>query len=39
MVINAGIQRIVSTEGYPDQLAAEMLKEAQISVALIEPGP
>jgi len=32
MIINAGISRVVIRDGYHDQLAAEMLKEAGISV-------
>jgi dCMP deaminase len=30
MLINAGIQRIVYAQGYPDQLAEEMIEEAGI---------
>jgi len=36
MIINAGIVRIVSTEGYPDNLSAEMLKEAGLSITTRE---
>jgi dCMP deaminase len=32
MIINAGVKRIIFEEGYPDQLAAEMLKESGITV-------
>ena len=32
MIINAGISRVVIRDGYHDQLAAEMLKEAGIRV-------
>ena len=32
MIINAGIKRIVIKEGYPDELAAEILKEAELNV-------
>jgi len=32
MLINAGIRRIVYEEGYADQLAREMVAEAQIAV-------
>jgi dCMP deaminase len=32
MIINAGIRRIVFEEGYPDQLAEEMIDEAGIGV-------
>jgi dCMP deaminase len=35
MIINAGIARIVVRDGYHDQLAAEMLKEAGIDVMQI----
>ena len=32
MIINAGIERIVVKEGYPDDLAVEILKEAGIKI-------
>jgi dCMP deaminase len=32
MLINAGVKRIVVTDGYPDDLATELLKEAGIPV-------
>ena len=32
MLINAGIRRIIFEEGYPDQLAADMIKESGIDV-------
>lgn len=32
MIINAGIQRIVIKEGYPDELAVEMLAEAGLKI-------
>lgn len=32
MIINAGISRVIIRDGYHDQLAAEMLKEAGIGV-------
>ncbi|MBQ8563452.1 MAG: cytidine/deoxycytidylate deaminase family protein [Firmicutes bacterium] len=32
MIVNAGIQRIVVREGYPDELASEILKEAGLVV-------
>ena len=35
MIINAGIKRIVVREGYPDQLAVEILEEAGIRSVLI----
>ncbi len=36
MIINAGVERIVYLEGYPDTLSLEMLQEAGIEVALCE---
>lgn len=36
MIINAGIERIVIRDGYSDKLAADMLKEAGISVETLE---
>ncbi len=35
MIINAGIQRVVIKEGYPDELAQEMLKEAGIRLEIL----
>lgn len=35
MIINAGIKRIVIKDGYPDELAEEMLAEAGLKVELI----
>ncbi|MCM8821331.1 MAG: cytidine/deoxycytidylate deaminase family protein [Candidatus Omnitrophica bacterium] len=35
MIINAGIKKVVVLEGYPDELAQSMLKEAGISVKYI----
>ena len=32
MMINAGIKKLVYSGGYPDELAAEMLKESKIEV-------
>lgn len=32
MIINAGIRRIYINEGYPDKLAAEILKEAGVEI-------
>lgn len=32
MMINAGIKRLVYTGGYPDELAADMLKESKMEV-------
>ncbi|MDP8233418.1 MAG: cytidine/deoxycytidylate deaminase family protein [Candidatus Saelkia tenebricola] len=36
MLINAGIEEIVISDGYPDQLAQEMLKEAKIKVRMAD---
>lgn len=33
MVINAGIKEILFVEGYPDELADKLLKEAKVKVA------
>lgn len=35
MIINAGIQRIVVKEGYPDELAREMFREAGLTVEIL----
>ncbi len=35
MIINAGIKRIVVKEGYPDELAVEILEEAGLKVEII----
>jgi deoxycytidylate deaminase len=32
MMINAGIRKLIYSGGYPDELAAEMLKESKIEV-------
>jgi dCMP deaminase len=36
MLINAGIKRIVIKEGYPDELAREMLEEAGLKVEVLD---
>lgn len=36
MIINAGIRRIVVKEGYPDELAVEILWEAGLSIVMLE---
>jgi len=36
MIINAGIARIVIKQGYPDELAKEMLEEAGLRIETIE---
>ena len=35
MIINAGIERIVVREGYPDELAVEILKEAGLRIVML----
>ena len=35
MIINAGISRIVVKEGYPDELAVEMLEEAGLRIIML----
>ena len=35
MIINAGIQRIVVREGYPDELAVDILKEAGLRIVML----
>ena len=35
MMINAGIKKLVYSGGYPDELAAEMLKESKIEVVTV----
>ena len=37
MLINAGITRVVAMEGYPDELATELLAEAGIPIDHITP--
>jgi dCMP deaminase len=34
MVINAGIERVVCLNGYPDELGREMLEEAQVALEI-----
>jgi dCMP deaminase len=36
MLINAGVTEIVISEGYPDEMSAQMLKEAKIRIRKIE---
>ena len=36
MIINAGIRRIVVKEGYPDELAVEILREAGLRIVMLE---
>ena len=35
MIINAGIKRIVVREGYPDQLAVDLLAEAGLKIVML----
>jgi dCMP deaminase len=32
MIINAGVKHLIFEDGYPDQLAAEMLRESGLKV-------
>lgn len=36
MIINAGIKRIVVKEGYPDELAVEILGEAGLKIVMLD---
>lgn len=36
MIINAGIERIVVRDGYPDSLAREVLEEAGLHIVMLE---
>ena len=36
MIINAGIKEIIINEGYPDKMAEEILREANIKVVMLE---
>ncbi|MDR0357601.1 MAG: cytidine/deoxycytidylate deaminase family protein [Clostridiales Family XIII bacterium] len=38
MIINAGIRKIIVGEGYPDDLAVEILEEAGLKIVTIENG-
>lgn len=38
MIINAGIKRIIIRDGYPDELALEMLNEAGIKIDVLKKG-
>ncbi len=38
MLINAGVERVVAEEGYPDKLAGEFLEEAGIAVEVKGPA-
>jgi dCMP deaminase len=38
MLVNAGVTRVVVEEGYPDPLAAQILKEAGIEVFRLDNG-
>ena len=37
MIVNAGIRRVVSREGYPDDFAREMLSEGGVALERFEP--
>ncbi|MDO9693814.1 MAG: cytidine/deoxycytidylate deaminase family protein [Candidatus Latescibacteria bacterium] len=37
MIINAGIKRIVYSQGYPDQMSQDILKEARLKTELLKP--
>ncbi|MDR1246758.1 MAG: cytidine/deoxycytidylate deaminase family protein [Clostridiales Family XIII bacterium] len=36
MIINAGIKKIIVKEGYPDQLAVDILAEAGLKIIMVE---
>ncbi|MCI7146352.1 MAG: cytidine/deoxycytidylate deaminase family protein [Clostridiales bacterium] len=36
MIINAGIERIVVSEGYPDELSVEILQEAGLRIVMLD---
>lgn len=38
MLINAGIKGIVISDGYPDKMAKDFLREARIKVRKLKPG-
>ena len=38
MLINAGIEKIIYLEGYPDQLARQLMEEAEIEIIKFEEG-
>lgn len=38
MLIQAGVRRVIAAEGYPDELSADMLKEAGVEVERIDIG-
>lgn len=37
MIINAGIKRIVYSQGYPDRMSRDILKEAKLRTELLKP--
>jgi len=39
MIINAGIQRVVYAQGYPDPLAQEMWEQSGVTVEQFQPPP
>jgi dCMP deaminase len=38
MIINAGILRVLYLDGYPDDLAMELINESSITLQRVEPG-
>jgi dCMP deaminase len=36
MIINAGIERIVVNEGYPDQMSVDILEEAGLRIVKLQ---
>ena len=36
MIINAGIKKIIVKEGYPDELATQMLEEAGLKIVMLD---
>jgi dCMP deaminase len=39
MIINSGIERVVTDDDYPDELAADLLNQAGIDVVTLEGSP
>ena len=35
MIVNAGIERIIVKEGYPDQLSVDILTEAGLRIVML----
>jgi dCMP deaminase len=36
MIINAGIEKVLYLEGYPDELSLQMLQEAGVELLLVD---